>query len=183
MQYKLQKVNLTRNQKQKLIRAAKKKAQINLRLTYAQLQNGNQPLNLTERQIQKIRKASAARRGATLNISPRQIKSGGFLPLLLPLLGALGGLAGGAASIAKAVNEDKSSKAMLEEQKRHNLALEGKGFKKTRGGSKGKGLYLKPHQKTGKGMYLKPPKIGKGNKFFAAPKRSYLTKKKLLNCR
>ncbi|CAH2017797.1 unnamed protein product [Acanthoscelides obtectus] len=51
-------------------------------------------------------------------------KTGGFLPLLLPILGALGALGGGAASIAKAVNDAKANQSQLAEQKRHNLALE-----------------------------------------------------------
>lgn len=65
-------------------------------------------------------------------------KRGGFLPLLLPILGAIGALGGGAAGIAKAVNDAKANKEQLEEQKRHNLALEA--------AAKGKGLYLKPYK-------------------------------------
>lgn len=63
-------------------------------------------------------------------------KKGGFLPLLLPLLGALGALGGGAAGIAKAVNDSKTNRKQLEEQKRHNLAMEQT--------TKGKGLYWVP---------------------------------------
>lgn len=65
-------------------------------------------------------------------------KRGGFLPLLLPILGALGALGGGAAGIAKAVNDAKANKEQLAEMKRHNLALEA---------AKGKGLYLAPFKK------------------------------------
>lgn len=74
-------------------------------------------------------------------------KKGGFLPLLFPILGALGALGGGAAGIAKAVNDAKANKEQLEEQKRHNLALES--------AAKGRGLYLKPYK--GYGMFLKYP--------------------------
>ncbi|KAJ8912228.1 hypothetical protein NQ315_009052 [Exocentrus adspersus] len=60
-------------------------------------------------------------------------KQGGFLPLLLPILGALGALGGGAAGIAKAVNDAKASNQQLAEQQRHNLAMEkattGKGLR------------------------------------------------------
>ncbi|KAJ8915384.1 hypothetical protein NQ315_008271 [Exocentrus adspersus] len=51
-------------------------------------------------------------------------KQGGFLPLLLPILGALGALGGGAAGIAKAVNDAKASNQQLAEQQRHNLTME-----------------------------------------------------------
>jgi hypothetical protein len=74
-------------------------------------------------------------------------RKGGFLPLLLPILGALGALGGGAAGIAKAVNDAKASKQQLEEQRRHNLAME----------QAGKGLYLRPYNR-GKGLYLAPYK-------------------------
>lgn len=73
-------------------------------------------------------------------------KIGGFLPLLLPLLGALGAIGGGAAGIAKAVNDAKSNREQVAEQKRHNLAMEQ--------ATKGKGLYLGPYKK-GSGLYLK----------------------------
>jgi Phospholipase A2-like domain len=75
-------------------------------------------------------------------------KRGGFLPLLFPALAALGALGGGAAGIATAVNKAKADKALLDEQKRHNLALEA--------ATKGKGLYLKPYK--GYGLYLAPQK-------------------------
>lgn len=82
-------------------------------------------------------------------------KIGGFLPFLLPILGALGALGGGAAGIAKAVQDSKANQKQLEEQKRHNMAMEQ--------ATKGKGLYLKPYKgfgysqpKKGSGLYLKP---------------------------
>lgn len=73
-------------------------------------------------------------------------KQGGFLPLLFPALAALGALAGGGSAIASAVNKAKADKEQLEEQKRHNLAME----------TKGKGMYLKPYK--GYGLYLNYPK-------------------------
>uniref|UniRef100_V5G499 Phospholipase A2-like domain-containing protein n=1 Tax=Anoplophora glabripennis TaxID=217634 RepID=V5G499_ANOGL len=73
-------------------------------------------------------------------------KNGGFLPLLLPILGALGALGGGAAGIAKAINDAKTNKQQLAEQQRHNLAMEqvGKGLRLNK---KGKGLFLAPYKK------------------------------------
>lgn len=84
--------------------------------------------------------------------SPRILpipKTGGFLPLLVPImagLSAIGSLAGGASAIAKAVNEAKDAKERLEEMKRHNLKMEDQKI--------GSGLYLKPYRK-GYGLYLK----------------------------
>jgi Phospholipase A2-like domain len=92
----------------------------------------------------KVKKGGKLRR--TKKVKRRIIptpKRGGFLPLLFPALAALGALGGGAAGIATAVNKAKADKALLEEQKRHNLALEakGKGLKNKRP-RKGRGLYL-----------------------------------------
>ena len=83
-------------------------------------------------------------------VSKEQIKKGGFvftLPAILAAVGAAGSLAGGAAGVATAVNKKKAADRMLEEQKRHNLALEKKS---------GTGIFLKPA--TGKGLRLKPYK-------------------------
>ena len=71
-------------------------------------------------------------------------KRGGILPLL-PLLGVIGSLAGGAAGVAKAVNDAKATKRQLEEMKRHNRAMEGRG------------IYLAPY-KQGKGVSRKKKK-------------------------
>lgn len=75
-------------------------------------------------------------------------KIGGFLPLLVPLLGALGALGAGAATIASSVNKANASKKQLEESQRHNKAMEAL--------ATGKGLVFKPRSKVGKGMFLAP---------------------------
>lgn len=54
-------------------------------------------------------------------------KRGGLLPIL-PLLGALGSLVGGAATVAKAVNDRKVARRILEETERHNRQMEGRGL-------------------------------------------------------
>lgn len=84
-------------------------------------------------------------------------KSGGFLPLIpiFAALGALGSLAGGAATIAKTVNEAKTVKQQLEENKRHNQAMESVAL-----GKPGSGLYMKPYKK-GLGLFLSPAKVQK----------------------
>ncbi|KAJ8914674.1 hypothetical protein NQ315_017372 [Exocentrus adspersus] len=76
--------------------------------------------------------------------------SGGFLPLLpiLGALGAVGSLAGGASAIAKTIIDAKNAKKKLEEDHRHNAAMEAIG-------AKGSGLYLKKNQRGGFGLYLK----------------------------
>lgn len=102
----------------------------------------------------KLGMGAPKRKRATLKnlkVAKRIIKTpkrGGFLPLLIPLLGALGALGGGAAGIAKAVNDAKAAKLALEESKRHNKAMEtsGKGLKKKKNKKKGRGLYIGPYQ-------------------------------------
>ena len=62
-------------------------------------------------------------------------------------LSATGALAGGAAGIAKAVNNARSARGQLKENKRHNITME------TIAVVKGRGLYLKPY-KSGMGLYF-----------------------------
>ncbi|KYN42485.1 hypothetical protein ALC56_03031, partial [Trachymyrmex septentrionalis] len=76
-------------------------------------------------------------------------KRGGALPFL-SMLGALGSLIGGAASVAKAVNDNKAARRQLEELQRYDRAME-----------QGRGLYLTPY-KYGRGLYLGPYKHGQG---------------------
>ncbi|XP_011858343.1 PREDICTED: uncharacterized protein LOC105555904 [Vollenhovia emeryi] len=67
-------------------------------------------------------------------------KRGCVLPLL-PILGVLGSMIGGAASVAKVVSDNKAVQRQLEEQQRHNRAMEGRGvhlapYKRGRGVTK-----------------------------------------------
>lgn len=95
---------------------------------------------------------------------PRIIKvpsiSGGILPILpiLAGLGAIGSLVGTATGVLKTVKDMKNATAQLEENKRHNQAMERKVGSGLYLGTfkKGKGLYLRPFPKQGKGVYLKP---------------------------
>lgn len=84
-------------------------------------------------------------------IIPIPTKRGGFLPAaLIPIiaaLGGVGGLAGGVSSVVNTINNIKTAQKQLEEQKRHNLQVEGKMV--------GSGLYLRPHKK-GFGLYFNP---------------------------
>lgn len=77
-------------------------------------------------------------------------KSGGILPLLplLGALGALGSLAGGASAVAKTVIDVKNARKKLEEDRRHNKAME-------EIGKRGSGMYLRKFPKGGYGLYLR----------------------------
>lgn len=99
--------------------------------------------------MRKRKSTSKRKKRRTLPIAKR----GGLLPLL-PMLGVLGSLIGGASGVARAVNASKEAKRRLEEMKRHNQALEGRG------------------------LYLSPYKRGTGAK--SNKKRKGAKKKKLL---
>lgn len=108
-----------------------------------------------------LRSAKKIRRGKRIKV-PRIIKvpskNGGVLPILPVLagLGAIGSLAGSATGVAKTIRDIKIAKEQLEENKRHNRAMELKvGHGLYLGRKKGTGLYLKPYR-SGKGLYLKP---------------------------
>lgn len=81
-------------------------------------------------------------------------KTGGALPLLIPLfagLSAVGSLAGGTAAVVNAVNSTKNARAQLKESERHNQIMEAIAI----GNKRGSGLHLKPYRK-GLGLYLNP---------------------------
>ncbi|KAJ8910952.1 hypothetical protein NQ315_014958 [Exocentrus adspersus] len=62
--------------------------------------------------------------------------------------GAVASLAGGASAIAKTIIDAKNAKKNLEEDHRHNAAMESIG-------AKGSGLYLRKNRRGGFGLYLK----------------------------
>lgn len=96
-----------------------------------------------------IKKAGGRKNIRIPRIIPFEAKSGGILPLI-PIfagLSALGSLAGGASAIAKTVIDAKNAKKNLEENQRHNKAME----------SIGRGLYLRK-SKRGFGLFLKKQK-------------------------
>lgn len=98
-----------------------------------------------------IRQAGGKKNIRVPRVIPFNTHSGGFLPLI-PLfagLSAIGALSGGAAGIAKTVIDAKNAKKKLEEEQRHNKAMEAIGAK---------GLYLKKNNKGGFGLYLKKQK-------------------------
>ena len=91
-------------------------------------------------------KTKARKKKTTMKKRILQVaKRGGILPIL-PILGTVGSLIGGAASVAKAVNDNKAVQRQFEELRRHNRAME-----------QGRGLYLAPY-KRGKGVSAKKKK-------------------------
>lgn len=89
------------------------------------------------------------------NFSPARIipipKTGGVIPLLIPIIAALSGLAGvagGVSNVVKTIKEIKNGKRQLDESERHNRKMESIALT-----TSGKGLYLRPY-KTGYGITL-----------------------------
>src|SRR6266576_2762824 len=133
-------------------------------------------LPLTQSQIDKIKN------GQSIKLSVAQlknIKSGGFLPIAA-LLAAAPAVASVLGTIYNSYVNKKTNDQLVEENIRHNRAVEGKGVYKSRkprmlsGGSvtRGKGVYMsrKPRMlsggsvKRGKGLYMsRKPKMLGGN--------------------
>ena len=80
-------MNLTENQKNKIVNAYKNKTDVKIRLSNVSLQlKGNINLNLTSQQINRINKASMSGHGLDIKFSKTQLKKqGGFLSGLLNL--------------------------------------------------------------------------------------------------
>lgn len=146
----------TKNQNKKKIKNGKKSAskksicfkdvvdKIKKRIIQRQPKTLNTALSIAIKEAEKIKNK--------IKPTPRIIqipKVGGILPLIpiFAALSALGTLSGGAAAVAKAVNDAKNAKQQLEENQRHNRAMESRPV--------GKGMYLKPY-KSGLGLFLQP---------------------------
>ena len=80
-------LNLTENQKNKIVNAYKNKTDVKIRLSNVSLQlKGNVNLNLTSQQINRINKARMSGHGVDTKFSKIQLKKqGGFLSRLLNL--------------------------------------------------------------------------------------------------
>lgn len=70
--------------------------------------------------VKKLKPKKQSRKGRIIQTP----KIGGMLPLIFAGLSALGALAGGSAAIAKAVTDERNNRKQLEENIRHNKALE-----------------------------------------------------------
>src|SRR5579863_2356789 len=147
MTYIIHNFNLTNKQIKKLGTAINEEKGVSIKIKKDQY-HGEHPLPLTLTEINKIKDGAPE---ITLHLSVKKLNymknnhEGGFLPLLslIPMvlggLGAAGAVAGGAAGIASAVNSKRNEDAKLEEEKRHNLALENS--LKDGSGLKGKGRW------------------------------------------
>ena len=136
MEYKL---NLSDNQRKKIASAWKNKTGVTIQLKNDQLSGGNFNLSLTDRQLNKIEKAKKNNTGLRLVLAYNHLKQnheGGFLSLLFAGLGALGALISGASAVTNSVINKKAKDKELEEQKRHNEVIEGKGLKKRKSSKK-----------------------------------------------
>ena len=166
MAYMQHGVQLSDEQKRNLAHAGVNRTNINIKLAHDHLR-GSDVLNLTQRQIDKIKKCIDTGVGLVLKLSKSQIqsmnRSGGIIPLLLAGLGALATLAGGASAVAKTVIDKRAKDRELQEQERHNRAMEsvsGTGARCTScngTGFAGSGVFLDPYlEGSGGGLYLNP---------------------------
>ena len=95
-----------------------------------------------------VKKAGGKRKIIIPPVLPVPSKVGGFLPFLVPIfagLSAVGAVTGGASNIAKTMNNVRTAKQKLEEDKRHNIKMEEIAL--------GEGLFLKPYR-TGAGFRI-----------------------------
>lgn len=100
-----------------------------------------------------VKKAGGRKKIRVPRIIPFESKSGGVLPLIPILAGlsALGSLLGGAGAVAKTVIDAKNATKKLDEEKRHNSAMESIGHGLfVRKSKRGYGLYLQHQQKSSK---------------------------------
>ena len=127
-------LDLSENQLEKIINAAKAGKGTTVKLANTATAEGLHKFLLTPTQIEKIKNSNESNGTLTLKLSAVQLremeKSGGFLPLLalLPLIfggiGAASGIAGGVASAVSSAKNVRTAAAALEEQIRHNKQVE-----------------------------------------------------------
>lgn len=107
-------------------------------------------INVAVKSIKKSKRGKSVKTPCSIKLPTY---TGGVLPLI-PIfagLSALGSIAGGAASITNAINVARKGQFEMDENKRHNRAME----TITIGNKSGKGFYLRSN-KNGSGFYLKP---------------------------
>jgi hypothetical protein len=127
------KFNFSKNQLRKIAIGYKTRSGVALQLKYNNLINGVHEIVIGSDDIKRIENAKKSRKGLRLVLSYNEIKNikqGGFLPWLFAGLGALGALMGGGAAVTNTVINKKQKEKELEELKRHNKAMEGRGIRK-----------------------------------------------------
>lgn len=121
----------------KIDSAFRRKSDVSIQLKNNQL-SGKHKLQLSDRQINNIEKSKRNKTGIRLKLKYSQLRenhAGGFIQAIiaaLPWITAMGAAVSTASSITNTILNKKSETQKLEEQKRHNKVLEGKGLKKTK---------------------------------------------------
>ncbi len=155
-------VSLQDSEKERLAAAVAKKKSVTLKVSRLRTKESvmNETyLPLTKYQVTRLNKTGSVK------LSVRQlehIKNGGFLPALIaaaPAAAAVGTLL---SSLYSAYSSKKHRDALLEEQMRHNRALEPVAVTTTT--TAGQGVYINKKPRQGRGVYInkKPPKYGNG---------------------
>lgn len=116
-------LNLNGNQNEKIRLAHKQKKDVTILLKPYQIGQGN-PYNLTDTQINRLKKAKQENKEVRLELEFKQIKEGGFLPLLFGGIAAAAAAAQGGSAIWNSYTESKHKKAMERETMRHNQEME-----------------------------------------------------------
>ena len=88
------------------------------------VKKGEYDVLLTETRKERLDNNKKLEKGVLLHLSYEQLKTGGFLPILLAILGAVGATAGGAATVANSVISTKHQSAQEQEMKRHDREME-----------------------------------------------------------
>lgn len=134
-------LNLNKNQKDKILRAYNANKDVTIQLTCNQIDSGKTKFSFDNQQIIKLKNAKKNNTGVRLELKHKEIKEGGFLPLIIAGIGAASALAGGASSVYSAITDAKHKKRMEQETIRHNkemekIKLQGSGLKKKKKKSK-----------------------------------------------
>ena len=173
-QYKSVKVNLTENQINKLRQAVNANcAATSIKLGYDDL-DGDHTIFLTNGQYNKLQNARNRGKGLTIRMSGKQLKentkNGGFLGVLLPMLGTVARAAAPALlGVAKKALPHLATGALSGLASTGVSKLFGNGLYLKKGGTvaqietDGKGVYLRPYKgkglsSRGNGLYLKQGK-------------------------
>jgi predicted nucleic acid-binding protein len=177
-------LNLSTNQMEKIVRAARNDKPVSIRLLKVNLR-GDHMLPLTTMQINKIDKGQPhnislskkqlAEIKRKVNETERKVNevkihTGGILPLLPLIFGAIGA-AGAAAGGAKAIHGIVAERRAGAEQERHNKQMEDIERMKKVGEIDGHGLFLEVPQ-SGHGLYLHRPPSYYGTGLKKTSKRS-----------
>lgn len=158
---------LSECQEKSLIDAIKNQKPIVLRLNRESFNDGNISLPLTSKESQHVLNDTSfnyqLNKSKLKFIKLNEVK-GGFLPILLPIIAGLAGLGTASASIANAVINKKVGDAKLEEEHRHNKALEA---------AMGDGLYLSNNSpQWTSGMSIDVKKVINGSKLDEVGKKT-----------